>query len=359
VFISPEAGRTYTFTVDKLPVAIVGASGYTGAELARILLRHPRVSVTGVFARSSAGKRLAEVFPQLAGVSDLTVEASDPAAIAARAEVVFSALPHGEGAALVEALIAAGRRVLDLSADFRLRDVAAHRTWYGEHHAPALAARAVYGLPELHRGELREATLVAVPGCYPTAAILAAAPLLEAGLCEPTPVIVDAKSGVSGAGRTPSLATHFSEAGEGLRPYKVAGAHRHTPEMEQELALAARAPVTVSFTPQLAPMSRGILACVYLRPRAAGGFLEAVARRWQGEPFVTVLPPGALPDTSFVRGSNRAHVAVVHDARAGLVLGLSAIDNLVKGAAGQAVQCLNLMMGWPETTGLEAIAPFP
>jgi N-acetyl-gamma-glutamyl-phosphate reductase len=342
----------------SLPVAIVGASGYTGAELFRLLHAHPEVEIAGVHGKSSAGKRLAEVYPQLAGVSELVLEVADPEAIARRAEVVFSALPHGESAALCEALVARGRRVLDLSADFRLRDLEAHRAWYGEHHAPALAARAVYGLPELHRRELREAALVAVPGCYPTAAVLAVAPLLEAGLIA-TPLVVDAKSGVSGAGRSPSLATHFPEAGEGIRPYKIAGAHRHTPEIEQELERLAGAPVRVSFTPHLVPMSRGILACVYGAARAGGGFHECLVARWRDEPFVSVLPPGTLPDTSFVRGSNRVHVAVAHDARTGTLVAMSALDNLVKGASGQAVQCLNLMMGWPETTGLRAIAPFP
>ena len=342
----------------KLPVAIVGASGYTGAELFRLLLAHPEVEIVGVHGKSSAGRRLSAVYPQLAGVSELVLEAADPDAIARRAEVVFSALPHGESAGLCEALVARGRRVLDLSADFRLRDLEAHRTWYGEHHAPALAARAVYGLPELHRRELREAALVAVPGCYPTAAVLAVAPLLEAGMIA-GPLVVDAKSGVSGAGRSPSLATHFPEAGEGIRAYKIAGAHRHTPEIEQELERAAGQPVRITFTPHLVPMSRGILSCVYGAARADGGYHERLVERWRGEPFVTVLPEGTLPDTSFVRGSNRAHVAVAHDRRAGLVVAMSAIDNLVKGASGQAVQCLNLMMGWPETTALTAVAPFP
>jgi len=341
-----------------VPVAIVGASGYTGAELFRLLHAHPQVEIAGVYGKSSAGKRLADVYPQLHGISELVLEAADADAIAARAEIVFSALPHGESAQLCETLVARGRRVLDLSADFRLRDLAAHRAWYGDHHAPEMVGRAVYGLPELHRRELREATLVAVPGCYPTAAILAALPLVEAGLIG-QPLVVDAKSGVSGAGRSPSLSTHFPEAAEGIRPYKIAGAHRHTPEIEQELARVAGAPVRITFTPHLVPMSRGILACVYGAARGDSGFHECLVERWRGEPFVTVLPLGTLPDTSFVRGSNRAHVAVAHDARAGVLVAMSAIDNLVKGASGQAVQCLNLMMGWPETTGLTAVAPFP
>ncbi len=344
-------------TADLLRVALIGASGYTGAELCRLLLGHPRVRITSAHARSSAGKPLAEIFPQLAGVLDLTVEAVDVDAIAAGADVIFSALPHGEGAPIVSALHARGARVLDLSADLRLRDRDAHRRWYGDDHSGGL--RAVYGLPERHRDELRGARLVAVPGCYPTAAVLAVAPLLAAGLVEPRPLVVDAKSGVSGAGRGLSLGVHFAEIGEGIRAYKPAGAHRHTPEIEQELSLAAGGDVRITFTPHLVPMSRGILSCVYATPRAERGFREAMLAAYAKEPFVTVLPEGALPDTSHVRGSNRAHVSVSFDARAHLVVAMAAIDNLVKGASGQAVQCLNLMMGWPETLGLEAVAPFP
>ena len=352
----------------RIPVAILGASGYTGAELLRLLHGHPDVEVAQVVARRAAGQRLAEVFPHLRGAYELEVEAFDAAAIAARAKVAFSCLPHGEAAPVVAELASRGVVTLDLSADFRLRDAAGWKAWYAsaehpEHPAPELLGRAVYGLPERHRARLAGATLIAVPGCYPTAAILAAAPLLERGLVAADGLVIDAKSGASGAGREPTRATHLPEAGEGVRPYKVAGAHRHTAEIEQELGLAAGASLAVLFTPHLLPMSRGILSCVYAAPAGAvddpDQFRRALADAYAGEPFVDVLPPGALPDTAHVRGSNRAHVTAVYDPRTRRVLALSAIDNLVKGASGQAVQCMNLALGLPETRGLEQPPMFP
>jgi len=292
----------------------------------------------------------------------MTLEPFDPDRVASRAEVVLCALPHGAGASAVAELVARRRLVIDLSADFRLRDPAVHAEWYGEHPRPDLLASAVYGLPELHREELRSARLVACPGCYPTAAILAVAPLLRRGLLAAGSLVVDAKSGVSGAGRGPTQATHFPEVGEGVRPYKVAGAHRHTAEMEQEMSGAAGAAVRVSFTPQLVPMSRGILACVYGEPSdpalGTDELRQAMVEAYRDEPFVTVVESG-LPDTSHVRGSNRAHVAVHVDRRAGRVLALAAIDNLGKGAAGQAIQCLNLARGFDEGEGLAGLAAFP
>ena len=303
-------------TTDTVRVAIVGASGYTGAELCRLLAGHPRVTITSVSARRAAGQRLADVFPHLRGIAglDLAVDAFDADRVAAVAEVAFAALPHGESAVVVAALRARGVRVLDLSADFRLRDPAAWAQWYGggdhgAHPAAGLLDEAVYGLPERHRDALRGAGLVAVPGCYPTATVLAIAPLLERGLVRSAGLIVDAKSGASGVGRTPGLASHFPEMAEGLRPYKVGGTHRHTPEIEQELARAAGADVTVLFTPHLVPMTRGILACVYAEPtdpaRPADAYRQALAAAYAGEPFVDVLPAGAVPDTAHVRGSNR------------------------------------------------------
>jgi N-acetyl-gamma-glutamyl-phosphate reductase len=345
----------------RIPVAVIGASGYTGAELLRLLAGHPRAEVALVMARRAAGQRLSDVFPHLTGRYDLVIEEFDAAAVAARAQVAFCALPHGESARVVAELRAREVVTLDLSADFRLRDPAAWRAWYGgehEHPAPELLTQAVYGLPERHRNALRGATLVAVPGCYPTASILAIAPLVDRDLVARDGLVVDAKSGASGAGRQPGPTTHLPEAAEGIRAYKVAGAHRHTPEMEQELG-----GLPLLFTPHLVPMSRGILSCVYATPtdpqRPADAYRAALADAYAGEPFVDVLAPGRLPDTAHVRGSNRVHVTAIYDRRANKVLAMSAIDNLVKGASGQAIQCMNLALGFDETAGLEQVALFP
>lgn len=349
-------------------VAIVGASGYTGAELIRLLLGHPRAEVAGLYARRAAGSNIDEVFPQLAGVSAAPIAEFDPDAVAAAASIAFCALPHGQSARAVAALRERGLLVIDLSADFRLRDVAVYDAWYSSaedptHPAPALLADAVYGLPERYRAELAGAKLVAAPGCYPTSAILAAAPLLDAKLIRAERLIVDAKSGVSGAGRSPGLGSHFPEVGEGVRAYKVGGTHRHTPEIEQELSRAAGTPLHVLFTPHLVPMTRGIFTCVYAEPadpdRSAADYQTALETAYASEPFVTVLPPGRVPDTAHVRGSNRAHVAVSYDPRTLRVLCMAAIDNLVKGASGQAIQAMNLALGWDETLGLTAVGVFP
>ncbi len=351
-----------------LPTAIVGASGYTGAELLRLLLLHPRIEIKSISAGRAAGSSLADVYPQFRDRLALPIEAFDAKAVASVAEVAFVALPHAQSARVVDELRCEGLKVIDLSADFRLRDVEIYEEWYGgggeaKHPAPQRIAEAVYGLPELYREQIAGAKLVAAPGCFPTSAILAVAPLLKAGLISCDGLIVDAKSGVSGAGRNPSPATHFPEVGEGVRAYKVGGTHRHTPEMEQELSLVGGRPVSLTFTPHLVPMSRGILSCVYSRPTAASVDTEALQTAlgdfYRDEPFVSVLGQDALPDTSFVRGSNRVHVAVRFDARARRVISFAAIDNLCKGSSGQAIQCLNLMQGWDEDLGLEAVATFP
>jgi N-acetyl-gamma-glutamyl-phosphate reductase len=342
-------------TDKAVSVAVVGVSGYTGAELVRLLLEHPRVEITGTYAKRAAGEPLASVFPQFAGRLERLVEPFDADVVAARARVVFSALPHGESAKVVRALYERGLVVIDLSADLRLKDPAVYREWYGEPADP-LAAEAVYGLPELSRTGWRDVRLVAVPGCYPTAALLALTPLVDAGLVERQGIIVDAKSGVSGAGRTPSAGYHFPELAEGVRAYKVAGTHRHAPEIEQGLGVAA-----VAFTPHLVPMSRGMLAVCYARPtdrtRPPDAYRGALGRAYQGAAFVSVVDHP--PDTAHVRGSNRAHVFVAFDARADVVVAMCAIDNLGKGAAGQAVQCMNRILGFDETLGLGGVGVFP
>ncbi len=349
---------------DRIRVAVVGATGYTGAELLRLLLSHPRAEVTALYAREKLTPRVSSVIPSLAGLCELPVEPFDPDDLARRADVAFAALPHGASVACVSALRSRGVKVLDLSADFRLRDAAEYARWYGaEHAAPALLDEAVYGLPELHRELLRGAPLVAVPGCYPTASALPLLPVLSAGgAVDASRVIVHALSGVSGAGRGPGPAYHFPEAAEGARCYKVAGAHRHTPEIEQTLSLAAGVRVTVSFSPTLAPMTRGILATSYAPLTGDVDVVSLVERArayFEGSPSVAVLDPGQMPDTLWVRGSNRAHVGYAVDRRAGLLVAMCAIDNLVKGASGQAVQCMNLVAGIDEGEGLRGAAMFP
>lgn len=342
-------------------VGIIGASGYTGAELVRLLVNHPEVELTLATSRQYAGQPLARVFPHLTGRTGLICE--DPAGLqlAGRADIFFTAVPHQTAMALVPALLATGARVIDLSADFRLHDQAVYEQWYQTHSAPELLAEAVYGLPELHRAEIAKARLVANPGCYPTSVLLALAPLLKAGCLEPDNLIIDAKSGTSGAGRGVQAATLYCEVTDGFKAYKV-GAHRHTPEIEQELGRLCARELTVTFTPHLVPMSRGMLSTIYgrLRGEPQQAELEAIlADYYRDEPFVRVLPAGQLPATQYVRGSNYCDLALRVDRRNGRVIVLSAIDNLVKGAAGQAVQNLNLLCGLPETQGLDVVPLFP
>lgn len=344
--------------------AVVGATGYTGSELLRLLTGHPHVTITALAAREKLTPRASTVLPSLTGLCDLPIEPFDADVIASRADVAFCALPHGASIECVRALRQRGLTVLDLSADFRLRDPDVYAKWYGATHAATdLLGEAVYGLPELHRELLRGAKLVAVPGCYPTASALPLLPLVMEGLVRTDDLVIHAMSGVSGAGRTPAPSTHLPETAEGVRCYKVAGTHRHTPEIEQTLAFAAESPVTLTFTPTLLPMSRGILAVAYARPTRDDLTVEALverARRWfEGSPSVAVLDPGVLPDTLWVRGSNRCHVAYAIDRRAGRVLAMGTIDNLVKGASGQAIQCMNLACGLDESAGLRAPAMFP
>ena len=343
-------------------VAIAGASGYTGVELLRFLVQHPAVRVVALSAETHANQRIDHVFPNLKGFVDLTCAPLDATALAREAEFVFLALPHKASMTVGAELVERGVRVLDLSADFRLKDPAAYPTWYGfEHTAPALLSKAVYGLPELHREAIAAARLVAVPGCYPTSAILGLAPLLAAGLVDLETIVVDSISGVSGAGRKPELPTHYSEVNESLKAYGVAK-HRHTPEIEQELSGVAGRPVTVTFTPHLAPLTRGILTTItarLVRPQATAGLLAVYREFYRERPFVRVLDEGRLPETKHVLHSNLCDVGLVSDPRTGRVIVVSAIDNLAKGASGQAVQCFNLMAGLDERVGLWIPGLFP
>jgi len=343
-------------------VGIVGASGYTGVELARLLAGHPDIRLTVATSRQYAGKPLAEVFPNLRKRVDLLCENLSAEELVDRADFFFTAVPHKTAMDIVPRLLDAGKKVVDLSADFRIRDAAVYEAWYQEHTSPHLLGEAVYGLPELYRAQVRTARLTANPGCYPTSVILAVTPLLRAGLIDPATLIIDSKSGTSGAGRAASVGTLFCEVTDGFRPYKVGGAHRHIPEIEQELSLAAGTPVTVSFTPHLLPISRGILSTIYATLTEAGrtADLQALYEQTYGnEPFVRVLPAGTVPATQHVRGSNCCDLSSARDARTGRLIVMSAIDNIVKGASGQAVQNMNLMCGFPETAGLLGAPFFP
>ncbi len=336
-------------------VAVVGAAGYAGIEAARWVLGHPRLELSAATSAADAGRPLADLYPALAGATDLAFSEPDVARIADAAEVALLAVPHTAAMAMAQDLLDRGVTVIDLSADFRLLDPAVYEAWYDvPHSASHLLPEAVYGLPELDRTRLAGARLVACPGCYPTASLLAALPALESGPAVGVRVVVDAKSGVSGAGRSASASTHFCSANESMTPYKV-GAHRHTPEIEQAFATAAGREFSVIFTPHLAPMTRGLLSTVYIDVEEGFTAEDAVALyrgRYHAEPFVHVHELGSWPSTAEVEGSNRASVGVTVDERTNTLVAACVIDNLGKGAAGQAIQCLNAVLGYPETEGL-------
>ena len=339
-------------------VAVFGASGYTGLELMRLLARHPGVDLALLTSREYQGRPVAEVFPALAQIVKLSFVPPDPSAVASAAEVVFLAVPHKTAMELVPPLLSAGLRVVDLSADFRFRDQAVYEAWYQPHSAPELLEKAVYGLPELHRNKIRTARLVGNPGCYPTCVILGLAPLVKGRLVFPDSLIADCKSGVSGAGRGASLTTSYCEVTDSLRAYKVAE-HRHSPEMEQELSLLAGQTVKITFTPHLVPMSRGILGTLYaqlVKPLTDDHIHKVYRAFYRDQPFVRLQPPGTWPSTQQVRGSNYCDLGFKVDRERGRVIVVSAIDNLTRGAAGLAVYNFNLMMGFPETLGLD-LAP--
>ncbi len=346
----------------RIKAGIVGAAGYAGCELIRLLEMHPHAEVAWLMTgKTHAGKTVGEVFPHLGVLQDRTFLSMDTAEVEG-VDVVFLAVPHGVAVSIVPEFLERGCRVIDLSADYRLKDASTYEAWYGKRHtAPELLAEAVYGLTELYRAELGGARLVANPGCYPTVSILALAPLLKEGLAAPDGIVIDAKSGISGAGRTPSLRTHYAEGNEDFQAYNPAR-HRHIPEIEQELARLAGRPVSTCFVPHLVPMTRGMLATVYCRPaaRVEAGELTALYRDfYRDEPFVRVLEGEALPRTKDVWGGNLCEVAVRQDPRSGTILVVAVIDNLVKGASGQAVQNMNVVYGLPETSGLDWIPLYP
>lgn len=345
--------------MSKTRVGIINVTGYAGIELARLLYQHPEAELVSVTGRSAAGQKLNQVFPHLAAL-DLTIEAK-----LGKVDIAFSALPHKESITEVIPLLKRGVKVVDISADFRLKDAAKYPLWYGfTHQAPELLHQAVYGLPELHRSQIASARLVANPGCYPTSAILALAPAVKAGLVEPD-IIVDSKSGVSGAGRSLSLQTHFSEANEDVTAYALDG-HRHLPEIVQELEIFHNKQLSITFVPHLIPMTRGILTTAYA-PLVAGKIAtdkkgteelrQIYLDFYKGEPFVRITE--SPPHTKHTWGNNFCLIYPTIDRRTGRLIIISCIDNLVKGAAGQAIQNMNLMLGLPETTGLESQAIFP
>ena len=341
-----------------IKVGIVGGTGYAGVELLRILARHDGVQLAAITSRKEAGIAVAELFPSLRGSVDLRF--ADPGTVdLSRCDVVFFATPHGVAMEQAPLLVEAGVRVIDLAADFRLKDLVEWQRWYGvPHTCPQLAAEAAYGLPELNREEIRRARVVGVPGCYATAIQLGFLPLVEAGVVDSSHLIADAKSGVSGAGRKAEVHTLFSEAADNFKAYGVGG-HRHLPEILQGLQRVTRQEVGVTFVPHLTPMIRGIHATLYARLTQEVDVQALYEQRFEQEPFVDVLQPASQPDTRSVRGANQCRMALHRPGGGDTVVVLVVIDNLVKGASGQAVQCMNVMLGLPETRGLEMLALLP
>ena len=342
-----------------IKIGIVGGTGYTGVELLRLLAAHPDAEVRAITSRKDAGTPVAEMFPSLRGRYDLAF--TDPAGADLRScDVAFFATPHGVAMAQARELVDAGVRVIDLAADFRLKDPAVFTQWYGlPHSCPDLLAEAVYGLPELNREAIRTARIVGNPGCYPTTMQLGYAPLLEAGVIDPGRLIADCKSGVSGAGRKAEMGLLFAEALDSFKAYSVKG-HRHHPETVAQLARLTAQPIGLVFTPHLVPMIRGMHSTLYAELTRSDVDLQALfEQRYAGEPFVDVLPAGSTPDTRSVRGSNVLRIAIHRPPGSRTVTLLVVQDNLVKGASGQALQCMNLMFGLPETRGLTALALLP
>ncbi len=350
---------------DKIPVGIVGASGYGGIQLVRLLLDHPKLELAYLGGDSTAGKPFAEIYPHLGHRVTQMVEPVDVEVIGDRCQVVFLSLPNGLAYKMAPRLLEKGCKVLDLSADFRFTDLQTYANWYGiTRDDEAINQMAVYGLPELYRDRIAEAQLVGCPGCYPTASLLGIAPLLKQGLIVPETAIIDAKSGASGGGRTPPKTNMLlAEADSSFGAYGVGGKHRHTPEIEQICSDLAGHEVLVQFTPHLVPMVRGILSTIYATMRDPGlvrdDLLTIYQAFYRSSPWVRVLPSGIYPQTKWAAGTNLCYIGIELDPRTGRVIVMSAIDNLLKGQAGQAVQCLNLMMGWEETLGLPQLSFYP
>ncbi|MEN6621622.1 MAG: N-acetyl-gamma-glutamyl-phosphate reductase [Smithella sp.] len=344
-----------------IKTAIFGASGYTGQELTRILSGHPEVDLVAVTSRRFDGQPVTEVFPSLYGLTSLKYENASPAEIAEKCDFIFLALPHGVSMEIAPAFISAGKKVVDLSADYRLRELSIYEKWYAKHSSAGYLKEAVYGIPELYRTKIKDSQLVANPGCYPTSIILGLAPALKNQLLDVNTIIADSASGVSGAGRDPQIGSLFCEVGGGFKAYKV-GSHRHTPEIEQELNELAGEKFVISFTPHLLPVKRGILSTIYasLKKDVTAQELHSLySSFYVNEKFVRICPSGIFPNISSVCGSNFCDIGVTVDLRTKRVIIVSAIDNLVKGAAGQAVQNMNILCGFKEDTGLQMAPLYP
>ncbi len=344
-----------------LKIGIYGASGYTGQELLKILVRHPEADVVVLTSRKFKGLPVSDIYPAFKDLTDQKYIDASPEDVASLCDVIFLAVPHGEAMEVAPYFLEKGKKIIDLSADYRLRDVKVYEKWYKKHTSSNLIQRAVYGLPELYRNDITEANLIANPGCYPTGVILALAPVLKEKYIDISSVIVDSKSGVSGAGRELSIGSLFCEANEGFKAYKIC-THRHTPEIEQELSLLAGCNVTVSFVPHLIPVSRGILSTIYAtlqRDISVSDLVGLYKKFYRNDIFVRIYDEGTYPNISCVRGSNYCDIGFALDDKTGRVIIIAAIDNLMKGAAGQAVQNMNLMSGFPEDMGLNLVSLFP
>lgn len=345
----------------KTRIAIIGATGYTGAELIRILLNHPKVEITVLTSQKYVGGSIDQVFPFLRNKISLICEDLDPGEIVKKADFIFTALPHKTAMETIPTFYKEGKRIVDLSADFRFKNPEVYEKWYQKHQAPQILSESVYGLPELHRDKISKARIVGNPGCYPTGALIGLIPLVKLKLIHLDKIVIDSKSGVSGAGRDVVLESLFCEVNEGVKAYKIFS-HRHTPEIEQELTEIAQTPIKVNFVPHLIPMDRGILTTIYVnlnREMKTEDFLKIYFEYYIKEPFVRIYPPGKLPNTKDVRGSNFCDIGAIVDESDGRAVVVTAIDNLVKGASGEAVQNMNIMLGYPENIGLDMIPLVP